>query len=74
MRKSLKHKYLKKDNKYLFPFVDPEKEYKTDKDIKGEAASAVDKIRKFLKIAAALAGIQKSLSSHLSRHTFAYHD
>lgn len=71
--KVILEKYSGKGNKYLFPFVNPNKDYKTDKEIKGEGSSAVAKIRKLLKIAAALAGIQMSVSSHQSRHTFAYH-
>jgi len=68
--KTLYDKYHNAGTKYLFPIIPRE-----PRDILDERAlvgSANSEINKYLKVVASAAGIDKNLTFHMSRHTFAY--
>lgn len=65
---------LDRNTEYVFPFVkDPKEIYKRHKHYyKKHVASVLAGINSDLKIIAALCGIDKSISMHVARHTFAF--
>lgn len=72
----LKH-YLKKDSPdpqhYVFPLLDNRRDYSDIEYLKKQIESKTALVNKYIKVIAKKAGINKNISFHVARHTFASH-
>lgn len=66
-----KQKELNKSNRFVFPMLDDRLNIKDERELDSAISSATAYINKNLKFIAKKAGIEKPLSFHISRHTWA---
>lgn len=72
LAKKIIEKYKGKSDYYIIPYMKIHPDFCNTKKYKKQIESKTSTINKYLKIIADMLGIEKNITTHVSRHTFAY--